>query len=221
MFRKIKDFYNDVKSYLKLKRVEKDLLVETKKIMEAAANIDGLKEWIGKKYWYIRPNGVVEQSEIKKVFITIEEDGVDIKAVGARGDYYNELAFMDEVSARDMGSLVAGTYIKTLEEERDYLQKELELVYTAMLNANVPEQHDYSEMNVEPEIDMSYIDTLIANKVKVKDYPEDKKDLIKKLVKQRKEELKKEAEKKKLKKSKSKTKKEDLLYDVTKGNNGK
>ena len=222
MFKQIKTFIEELKDFRKAKRVESELLRETARIMEAAKTIDGLKEWIGREYWYIRPNGVVEKCKIARVNIDISDKDVQVVGIGERGEYYNELAFMDEDSARDLGRQVAGTYIKNLEAERDYLQRELELVYDAMLNANVPEKHDMSEIEKEPEIDMAYIDELIKNKVKYNDLPADKVEVIKKLIKQRKAELKKQSEKEALvKKTKehSKKGKKNLDYDVTKGNN--
>lgn len=222
MFGKIKTFVEEVKAFRDAKRTQKELLKETAKIMEAAKNIDGLKQWIGREYWYIRPNGVVEKCKIARVNIDISDKDVQVVGIGERGEYYNELAFMDEESARDLGRQVAGTYIKNLEAERDYLQRELELVYEAMLNANIPEKHDMSEIEKEPEIDMTYIDELIKNKVKYSSLPADKVEVIKKLIKQRKAELKKQAEKEDLAKkikSHSKKEKKDLNYDITKGSN--
>lgn len=123
-----------------------ELIKESRKLIEAAKKVEGLKEFIGRKYYFVRPNGVVEECTMKKVFISLEDDNVTITAEGQRGEYYTDRSFYSKEDAIHLGQLVAGTYMKNLEDEKEYLERELDFVNRAIDTAKLPPEEQKKKM---------------------------------------------------------------------------
>lgn len=132
--------------YARNRRSQLELIKESRKLIEAAKKVEGLKEFIGRKYYFVRPNGVVEECTMKKVFITLEGDNVTISAEGERGEYYTDRSFYSKEDATRLGQLVAGTYMKNLVDEKEYLEKELEFVNRAIDTAKLPPEEQKKKM---------------------------------------------------------------------------
>jgi len=77
-------------------------------------------------------------AEIRQVNIQIDQDGVHIQWYGTDGVTYDELAFFDKESAEDMAQLVAGTYIKDLEHDKEFYQDMLKRTEDAIAYAKLP-----------------------------------------------------------------------------------
>lgn len=125
--------------------MEVELLKETNKLIENAKNIEPLQKWVGKKYWYVRPNGIVEECTVAAVHLFIRNKKVDITVEGERGEYYNNSSFLSEADAKDLAKRVAGTYIHQLEAEEAYLETELQKVKAAKLTAILPTDKDLED----------------------------------------------------------------------------
>lgn len=83
---------------------------------------------------------------MKKVFITLEDDNVTISAEGERGEYYTDRSFYSKEDAIHLGQLVAGTYMKSLVDEKEYLERELEFVNRAIDTAKLPPEEQKKKM---------------------------------------------------------------------------
>lgn len=132
--------------YNKNRRSQLELIKEARKLIEEAKKVEGLKEFIGRKYYFVRPNGVVEECTMKKVFITLEDDNVTISAEGERGEYYTDRSFYSKEDAIHLGELVAGTYMKNLVDEKEYLERELSFVNRAIDTAKLPPEEQKKKM---------------------------------------------------------------------------
>lgn len=132
--------------YARNRRSQLELIKESRKLIEAAKKVEGLKEFIGRKYYFVRPNGVVEECTMKKVFITLEDDNVTITAEGQRGEYYTDRSFYSKEDAIHLGQLVAGTYMKNLVDEKEYLERELDFVNRAIDTAKLPPEEQKKKM---------------------------------------------------------------------------
>ena len=141
-FTKVAAWVDQFKAYTKAKRMELELLKETNKLIEKAKNIDPLQKWIGKKYWYVRPNGITEECTVAAVHLIIKKDKVDISIQGERWEFYNNSSFISEADAKDLARRVAGTYIRQLEAEETYLETELQKIKAAKLTAILPTDED-------------------------------------------------------------------------------
>ena len=74
-----KETRKDFSNFIKAKKVEIELLKETNKFLEKATNLEPLKKWYKRKFYYPSPKGLLLNAEMKQVFITIDEDGVHIQ----------------------------------------------------------------------------------------------------------------------------------------------
>lgn len=144
-----KETRKDFSNFIKAKKVEIELLKETNKFLENATNLDPLKKWYKKKFYYPSPKGLLLNAEMKQVFICIDEDWVHIQGVGNDGITYNELSFFDEQSARDMCEVVAGTYIKDLEHDAEFYKDMLKRTEEAIAYAKLPEPEKQKQMEKE------------------------------------------------------------------------
>lgn len=146
MFESLRQVVGGFLDYNKNRRSQLELIKESRKLIEAAKQVEGLKEFIGRKYYFVRPNGVVEECTMKKVFITLEDDNVTITAEGERGEYYTDRSFYSKEDAIHLGQLVAGTYMKNLEDEKEYLERELDFVTRAIDTAKLPPEEQKKKM---------------------------------------------------------------------------
>lgn len=144
-----KETRKDFSNFIKAKKVEIELLKETNKFLENATNLEPLKKWYKRKFYYPSPKGLLLNAEMKQVFITIDEDGVHIQGVGNDGIIYNELSFFDEQSARDMCEVIAGTYIKDLEHDAEFYKDMLNRTEEAIAYAKLPEPEKQKQMEEE------------------------------------------------------------------------
>lgn len=95
-------------------------------------------KWYKKKYWTVTPRWLLIEAEIRQINIQIDWDWVHISWIGTDGVTYDEYAFFDYDSAKDMAELVAGTYIKTLEKDRDFYQEMIDKTNAAIEYAKRP-----------------------------------------------------------------------------------
>lgn len=146
MFESLRQVVGGFLDYNKNRRSQLELIKESRKLIETAKQVEGLKEFIGRKYYFVRPNGVVEECTMKKVFITLEDDNVTITAEGERGEYYTDRSFYSKEDAIHLGQLVAGTYMKNLEDEKEYLERELDFVTRAIDTAKLPPEEQKKKM---------------------------------------------------------------------------
>lgn len=146
MFESLRQVIGGFLDYNKNRRSQLELIKESRKLIEAAKQVEGLKEFIGRKYYFVRPNGVVEECTMKKVFITLEDDNVTITAEGERGEYYTDRSFYSKEDAIHLGQLVAGTYMKNLVDEKEYLERELDFVTRAIETAKLPPEEQKQKM---------------------------------------------------------------------------
>lgn len=146
MFESLKQVIGGFIDYNKNRRSQLELIKEVRKLIEEAKKVEGLKEFIGRKYYFVRPNGVVEECTMKKVFITLEDDNVTISAEGERGEYYTDRSFYSKEDAVHLGELVAGTYMKNLVDEKEYLERELSFVNRAIDTAKLPPEEQKKKM---------------------------------------------------------------------------
>ena len=108
--------------FVKATKVETELLKETNKFLKNATNLNPLMKWYKKKFWTVSPKWLLIEAEIRQINIQIDWDWIHIQGLGTDGVTYDELAFFDYDSAKDMAQLVAGTYIKSLEEDKKFYQ---------------------------------------------------------------------------------------------------
>ena len=146
MFESLRQVIGGFLDYNKNRRSQLELIKEARKLIEEAKKVEGLKEFIGRKYYFVRPNGVVEECTMKKVFITLEDDNVTISAEGERGEYYTDRSFYSKEDAIHLGELVAGTYMKNLVDEKEYLERELSFVNRAIKTAKLPPEEQKKKM---------------------------------------------------------------------------
>lgn len=146
MFESLRQVIGGFIDYNKNRRSQLELIKEARKLIEEAKKVEGLKEFIGRKYYFVRPNGVVEECTMKKVFITLEDDNVTISAEGERGEYYTDRSFYSREDAIHLGELVAGTYMKNLVDEKEYLERELSFVNRAIDTAKLPPEEQKKKM---------------------------------------------------------------------------
>lgn len=146
MFESLRQVIGGFIDYNKNGRSQLELIKEARKLIEEAKKVEGLKEFIGRKYYFVRPNGVVEECTMKKVFITLEDDNVTISAEGERGEYYTDRSFYSKEDAIHLGELVAGTYMKNLVDEKEYLERELSFVNRAIDTAKLPPEEQKKKM---------------------------------------------------------------------------
>lgn len=146
MFESLRQVIGGFIDYNKNRRNQLELIKEARKLIEEAKKVEGLKEFIGRKYYFVRPNGVVEECTMKKVFITLEDDNVTISAEGERGEYYTDRSFYSKEDAIHLGELVAGTYMKNLVDEKEYLERELSFVNRAIETAKLPPEEQKKKM---------------------------------------------------------------------------
>ena len=146
MFESLRQVFGGFIDYNKNRRSQLELIKEARKLIEEAKKVEGLKEFIGRKYYFVRPNGVVEECTMKKVFITLENDNVTITAEGQRGEYYTDRSFYSKEDAIHLGQLVAGTYMKNLVDEKEYLKRELDFVNRAIDTAKLPPEEQKKKM---------------------------------------------------------------------------
>lgn len=146
MFDSLRNIIGGLIDYSKNRRSQLELIKESRKLIEAAKKVEGLKEFIGRKYYFVRPNGVVEECTMKKVFITLEDDNITISAEGERGEYYTDRSFYSKEDAIHLGQLVAGTYMNNLVDEKEYLERELEFVNRAIDTAKLPPEEQKKKM---------------------------------------------------------------------------
>lgn len=146
MFESLRQVIGGFIDYNKNRRSQLELIKEARKLIEEAKKVEGLKEFIGRKYYFVRPNGVVEECIMKKVFITLEDDNVTISAEGERGEYYTDRSFYSKEDAIHLGELVAGTYMKNLVDEKEYLERELSFVNRAIETAKLPPEEQKKKM---------------------------------------------------------------------------
>lgn len=146
MFESLRQVIGGFIDYNKNRRSQLELIKEARKLIEESKKVEGLKEFIGRKYYFVRPNGVVEECTMKKVFITLEDDNVTISAEGERGEYYTDRSFYSKEDAIHLGQLVAGTYMKNLVDEKEYLERELDFVNRAIDTAKLPPEEQKKKM---------------------------------------------------------------------------
>lgn len=146
MFESLRQVIGGFIDYNKNRRSQLELIKEARKLIEEAKKVEGLKEFIGRKYYFVRPNGVVEECTMKKVFITLEDDNITISAEGERGEYYTDRSFYSKEDAIHLGELVAGTYMKNLVDEKEYLERELSFVNRAIDTAKLPPEEQKKKM---------------------------------------------------------------------------
>lgn len=146
MFESLRQVIGGFIDYNKNRRSQLELIKEARKLIEESKKVEGLKEFIGRKYYFVRPNGVVEECAMKKVFITLEDDNVTISAEGERGEYYTDRSFYSKEDAIHLGQLVAGTYMKNLVDEKEYLERELSFVNRAIETAKLPPEEQKKKM---------------------------------------------------------------------------
>lgn len=146
-----KQTWKDFSWFIKAKKVEIELLKETNKFLEKATNLNPLMKWYKRKFWYASPKGLLLDAEIRQVNIQIDEDWVHIQWYGTDGITYDELAFFDKESAQDMAELVAGTYIKDLEHDKEFYQDMLKRTEQAIAYAKLPPKDKENAMLPESE----------------------------------------------------------------------
>lgn len=155
MFESLRQVIGGFIDYNKNRRSQLELIKEARKLIEESKKVEGLKEFIGRKYYFVRPNGVVEECTMKKVFITLEDDNATISAEGERGEYYTDRSFYSKEDAIHLGQLVAGTYMKNLVDEKEYLERELDFVNRAIDTAKLPPEEQKKKMQ---EADKKIVD---------------------------------------------------------------
>ena len=151
MFESLRQVIGGFIDYNKNRRSQLELIKEARKLIEESKKVEGLKEFIGRKYYFVRPNGVVEECTMKKVFITLEDNNVTISAEGERGEYYTDRSFYSKEDAIHLGQLVAGTYMKNLVDEKEYLERELDFVNRAIDTAKLPPEEQKKKMQAADE----------------------------------------------------------------------
>lgn len=95
-------------------------------------------KWYKKKFWTVSPKWLLIEAEIRQINIQIDGDWIHIQGLWTDGVTYDEYAFFDYDSARDMAQLVAGTYIKSLEEDRKFYEDMLNKIDSAIDYAKLP-----------------------------------------------------------------------------------
>lgn len=95
-------------------------------------------KWYKKKFWTVTPRWLLVEAEIRQINIQIDWDWIHISWVWTDWVTYDEYAFFDYDSAKDMAELVAGTYIKTLEKDRDFYQEMIDKTNAAIEYAKIP-----------------------------------------------------------------------------------
>lgn len=133
-----KQSWKDFSHFIKATKVETELLKETNKFLKNATNLNPLMKWYKKKYWTVTPRWLLIEAEIRQINIQIDWDWVHISWIGTDWVTYDEYAFFDYDSAKDMAELVAGTYIKTLEKDRDFYQEMIDKTNAAIEYAKRP-----------------------------------------------------------------------------------
>ena len=136
----------DFSWFIKAAKVETELLRETNKFLKNATNLNPLMKWYKRKFWYASPKWLLMDAEIRQVNIQIDQDGVHIQWYGTDGVTYDELAFFDKESAEDMAQLVAGTYIKDLEHDKEFYQDMLKRTEDAIAYAKLPPEWKQNAM---------------------------------------------------------------------------
>ena len=95
-------------------------------------------KWYKRKFWYVSPKWLLLDAEMRQVNIQIDQDGIHIQWIGSDWVTYDELAFFDEDEARDMAQLVAGTYIKDLEHDKEFYADMVKRTEEAIAYAKLP-----------------------------------------------------------------------------------
>jgi len=116
-------------------------------------------KWYKRKFWYSSPKWLLMDAEIRQINIQIDQDGVHIQWYGTDGVLYDELAFFDKESAQDMAELVAGTYIKDLEHDKEFYKDMLDRTEKAIEYAKLPPEWKKNAMLPESET-MTKIDPI-------------------------------------------------------------
>lgn len=133
-----KQSWKDFSWFVKATKVETELLKETNKFLKNATNLNPLMKWYKRKFWTVSPKWLLIEAEIRQINIQIDWDWIHIQGLGTDGVTYDELAFFDYDSAKDMAQLVAGTYIKSLEEDRKFYEDMLNKIDSAIDYAKLP-----------------------------------------------------------------------------------
>lgn len=133
-----KQSWKDFGNFIKATKVETALLKETNKFLKKATNLNPLMKWYKKKFWTVSPKWLLIEAEIKQINIQIDGDGIHIQGMWSDGVTYDEFAFFDYESAKDMAQLVAGTYAEQLKSEIDFYQDMIEKSKAALEYAKLP-----------------------------------------------------------------------------------
>ena len=152
-----KQSWKDFSHFIKATKVETELLKETNKFLKNATNLNPLMKWYKKKFWTVSPKWLLIEAEIRQVNIQIDADGIHIQWMWTDGITYDEYAFFDYDSAKDMAQLVAWTYIETLKNDRDFYQDMIDKTNAAIEYAKLPPEWkknamlpDSDTMNPDP-----------------------------------------------------------------------
>lgn len=129
-----KDFSNFVKAW----KVELQLLKETNKFLEKATNLEPLKKWYKRKFWFSSPTWMLMEAEIRQINIQIDEDWINIQWYWTDWKLYDEFSFMDEETARDVAKMVAGTYIDKLKSDKAFYEDMVKRTDEAIKYAQLP-----------------------------------------------------------------------------------
>jgi len=73
-----KENRKDFSSFIKAKKAELALLKETNKFLKNATELKPLNEWYQRKFYSVRPNGIVEENYIKRITIVIDDKWIRI-----------------------------------------------------------------------------------------------------------------------------------------------
>lgn len=146
-----KQTWKDFGNFIRATRVEAELLHETNELLRHAKNVNPLMKWYKRKFWTVSPQGLLIESEIRQINIQIDQDWVHIQWYGTDWNVYDDLAFFDETSARDMAQLVAGTYIEKLKEDKKFYQEMLDKTEAAIQYAKLPPEWKKNAMLPDSE----------------------------------------------------------------------
>ena len=108
-------------------------------------------KWYKKKFWTVSPKWLLIEAEIRQINIQIDADGIHIQWMWTDGITYDEYAFFDYDSAKDMAQLVAWTYIETLKNDKQFYQEMLDKTDAAIEYAKLPPEWKKNAMLPESD----------------------------------------------------------------------
>lgn len=146
-----KQSWKDFSHFIKATKVETELLKETNKFLKNATNLNPLMKWYKKKFWTVSPKWLLIEAEIRQINIQIDADGIHIQWMWTDGITYDEYAFFDYDSAKDMAQLVAWTYIETLKNDKQFYQEMLDKTDAAIEYAKLPPEWKKNAMLPESD----------------------------------------------------------------------